>query len=70
MTENITFFATTPKGIELLLADELRALGATEAKETRAGVQFQGPLALAYRTASCFRWRNSRPRPPRRCMKA
>jgi len=58
MTQNITFFATTPKGIELLLADELRALGATEAKETRAGVQFQGPLALAYRACLWSRLAN------------
>lgn len=43
------FFATTPKGLESLLADELSALGGGKLRETRAGVSFSGPLALAYR---------------------
>ena len=43
------FFATCPKGLESLLADELRALGAGTVKETRAGVAFSGDLATAYR---------------------
>lgn len=43
------FFATCPKGIETLLADELRALGARAVRETRAGVAFEGALADAYR---------------------
>jgi 23S rRNA (guanine2069-N7)-methyltransferase / 23S rRNA (guanine2445-N2)-methyltransferase len=43
------FFATCPKGVESLLADELRALGAEAVKETRAGVAFAGTLATAYR---------------------
>ncbi|MEK7697617.1 MAG: THUMP domain-containing protein, partial [Pseudomonadota bacterium] len=43
------FFATCPKGLESLLADELRALGAGTVKETRAGVAFSGDLASAYR---------------------
>jgi 23S rRNA (guanine2069-N7)-methyltransferase / 23S rRNA (guanine2445-N2)-methyltransferase len=43
------FFATCPKGIESLLADELRGLGADGVKETRAGVAFTGTLATAYR---------------------
>jgi 23S rRNA (guanine2445-N2)-methyltransferase / 23S rRNA (guanine2069-N7)-methyltransferase len=45
----LSLFATAPKGVEPLLAEELRALGATGVKETRAGVAFEGPLALAYR---------------------
>ena len=44
-----SFFGTCPKGIESLLADELRVLGAEAVKETRAGVAFQGTLATAYR---------------------
>lgn len=44
-----TFFATCPKGIESLLADELRALGAEPVRETRAGVRFEGDLGTAYR---------------------
>ncbi|MEZ4600310.1 MAG: bifunctional 23S rRNA (guanine(2069)-N(7))-methyltransferase RlmK/23S rRNA (guanine(2445)-N(2))-methyltransferase RlmL [Syntrophotaleaceae bacterium] len=43
------FFATAPKGLEPLLADELRALGAADVAETRAGVGFSGDLEMAYR---------------------
>jgi len=43
------FFATCPKGIESLLAEELRTFGADGIKETRAGVAFEGRLATAYR---------------------
>ncbi|MBO9662524.1 bifunctional 23S rRNA (guanine(2069)-N(7))-methyltransferase RlmK/23S rRNA (guanine(2445)-N(2))-methyltransferase RlmL [Dokdonella sp.] len=42
-------FATCPKGLEYLLRDELRALGADDAREALAGVHFGGSLALAYR---------------------
>ena len=49
MTSTLKFFAPCPKGIESLLADELRALGAEAVKETRAGVAFEGPLAAGYR---------------------
>jgi len=44
-----SLFATAPKALEGLLADELRALGALDVKETRAGVAFRGDLTLAYR---------------------
>jgi 23S rRNA (guanine2445-N2)-methyltransferase / 23S rRNA (guanine2069-N7)-methyltransferase len=44
-----SFFASCPKGLELLLADELRALGAAQAREKRAGVEFSGTLETAYR---------------------
>ncbi len=50
MTSPLNFFATCPKGIEALLAEELRTFGAEEVKETRAGVAFTGTLATAYRT--------------------
>ena len=43
------FFATCAKGMEYLLRDELRALGADDAREALAGVHFSGELALAYR---------------------
>ena len=43
------FFATCPQGLELLLVDELRALGAETAHEKRAGVEFTGTLETAYR---------------------
>lgn len=48
------FFATTAKGMEDLLAEELRSCaeglkGAGVGKLSRAGVPFHGPLELAYR---------------------
>ena len=42
-------FTTVPKGMESLLAGELRALGARDLEQTRAGVAFRGSLATAYR---------------------
>ncbi len=42
-------FATTPKAMENLLADELISLGAQQVKPTVAGVHFNGDLTLAYR---------------------
>lgn len=50
MTAPRQFFATCPKGIEPLLAEELRQLGAEMLKETRAGVAFEGTLAVGYRS--------------------
>ncbi|PLX84634.1 MAG: bifunctional 23S rRNA (guanine(2069)-N(7))-methyltransferase RlmK/23S rRNA (guanine(2445)-N(2))-methyltransferase RlmL [Desulfuromonas sp.] len=50
MTQNLTFFATAAKGMEPLLADELRQLGGLRATEARAGVSFGGDLELGYRT--------------------
>ncbi len=58
MSNDSTFFATAPKGIEPLLADELRALGAHTVKEVRAGVSFEGTLALAYRVCLWSRTAN------------
>jgi 23S rRNA (guanine2445-N2)-methyltransferase / 23S rRNA (guanine2069-N7)-methyltransferase len=48
-SQDHAFFATCPRNTEGLLLGELRALGAGEAAETRAGVSFPGPLVLAYR---------------------
>ncbi len=42
-------FASAPRGLEGLLSDELRALGAVDVKETRAGCSFRGELETAYR---------------------
>lgn len=42
-------FAACPRGIEYLLVDELKALGATTARETLAGVHFEGPPGFVYR---------------------
>ena len=49
MSTSLRLFASAPRGIEPLLADELRALGGENVKETRAGVTFDGDLTLAYR---------------------
>ena len=46
---NYELFATAPKGLEPLLFEELRILGAGQVAETRAGVAFAGDLELAYR---------------------
>ncbi|MDA3937323.1 MAG: bifunctional 23S rRNA (guanine(2069)-N(7))-methyltransferase RlmK/23S rRNA (guanine(2445)-N(2))-methyltransferase RlmL [Actinomycetota bacterium] len=45
----LTFFATCPRGIEGLLAHELRALGLEGVHELRAGVAFTGSLEAGYR---------------------
>lgn len=45
----LDFFATTPRGLEPLLANELRDLGADKTTETIAGVSFEGTLETAYR---------------------
>ena len=58
MTAARQFFATCPKGIESLLADELRQLGAEAVKETRAGVSFEGALAIGYRACLWSRLAN------------
>ncbi|WP_257266272.1 bifunctional 23S rRNA (guanine(2069)-N(7))-methyltransferase RlmK/23S rRNA (guanine(2445)-N(2))-methyltransferase RlmL [Endozoicomonas sp. ONNA2] len=48
-TTMLTLFASCPKGVESLLAEELKAFGAREVSETVAGVSFAGHLELAYR---------------------
>lgn len=55
---SLNLFATTPKGLELLLVDELRALGAESAAEKLAGVEFKGDLALAYKACLWSRLAN------------
>lgn len=57
-TQNNQFFATTPKGLELLLVDELKSLGATSAAEKLAGVNFSGDLSVAYRACLWSRFAN------------
>lgn len=42
------FFAICPRGLEALLADELRELKATQIKVDHGGVAFAGTLTLAY----------------------
>ncbi|MBU3735610.1 MAG: class I SAM-dependent RNA methyltransferase, partial [Methylobacterium sp.] len=43
------FFATCPRGLEAVLADELRALGAQSLAPVDGGTGFAGDLALVYR---------------------
>ncbi|MDR5867629.1 bifunctional 23S rRNA (guanine(2069)-N(7))-methyltransferase RlmK/23S rRNA (guanine(2445)-N(2))-methyltransferase RlmL [Halomonas koreensis] len=50
--------ATCPKGLELLLADELAELGAVPGKTTVAGVHFRAELAVAYRVCLWSRLAN------------
>jgi 23S rRNA (guanine2445-N2)-methyltransferase / 23S rRNA (guanine2069-N7)-methyltransferase len=45
----MNFFLTCPKGVELLLEEELRALGITSLRQTVAGVYFDAELEQAYR---------------------
>ncbi len=58
MTTSLNLFATTPKGLELLLVDELKALGATSAAEKLAGVEFTGDLQFAYKACLWSRLAN------------
>lgn len=53
-----SLFATCPKGLELLLVDELRALGAETAREKLAGVEFTGTLEAAYKACLWSRLAN------------
>ncbi len=43
------FFASCPKGLEYLLVDELKSLGASDVHEALAGVYFHGELESGYR---------------------
>ncbi len=52
------WFATCPKGLESLLAHELKTLGADTTRETVAGVHFSGPQAVMYRACLWSRLAN------------
>jgi putative N6-adenine-specific DNA methylase len=45
-----SFFASAPRGLESLLAQELSSFGVTDAKETPGGVAFSGTWETCYRT--------------------
>ncbi|MEH6627697.1 MAG: bifunctional 23S rRNA (guanine(2069)-N(7))-methyltransferase RlmK/23S rRNA (guanine(2445)-N(2))-methyltransferase RlmL [Motiliproteus sp.] len=53
-----SLFSTCPKGLELLLLEELQQLGATDTKSTIAGVYFSGTLETAYRVCLWSRLAN------------
>jgi 23S rRNA (guanine2445-N2)-methyltransferase / 23S rRNA (guanine2069-N7)-methyltransferase len=46
---DLSLFASVPRGLESLLAGELRGLGARHVTQVRAGVAFAGSLETAYR---------------------
>jgi putative N6-adenine-specific DNA methylase len=49
MTSAFDFFATCPRGLEALLADELRRFGAREPSAVAGGVAFGGDMTACYR---------------------
>ncbi|HKL50678.1 MAG TPA: bifunctional 23S rRNA (guanine(2069)-N(7))-methyltransferase RlmK/23S rRNA (guanine(2445)-N(2))-methyltransferase RlmL [Wenzhouxiangellaceae bacterium] len=49
MSESHAMFATAPRGLEELLADELAGLGLAEVRVRRGGAEFESTLAGAYR---------------------
>lgn len=49
MSANHAFFATAPRGLEALVADELGALGLDSVEQQRGGVAFRSTLEGAYR---------------------
>lgn len=61
-----SFFAVCPRGLEAVLADELKALRATSLRTEAGGVAFNGTLAIAYaanlhsRIASRILWQVGR----------
>ncbi|OOZ39673.1 23S rRNA (guanine(2445)-N(2))/(guanine(2069)-N(7))-methyltransferase [Solemya pervernicosa gill symbiont] len=57
MTQH-SFYATAPRGVEKLLSDELRQLGAIDVEQRRAGAIFKGDLEIAYRVALWSRFAN------------
>src|SRR5690606_35997765 len=48
-TDTLAFFAPCAKGLEYLLVEELKQLGAQEVHEALAGVHFAGTLETGYR---------------------
>ena len=48
-------FATTPKAMEGILANEIQALGGKNVQQKMAGVAFQGDLAMAYQACLWLR---------------
>jgi 23S rRNA (guanine2445-N2)-methyltransferase / 23S rRNA (guanine2069-N7)-methyltransferase len=58
MTAELRLFATSPKGVASVLLMELQALGATELRESVAGVAFSGTLEAAYRACLWSRTAN------------
>ena len=49
MSGELAYFATTPAGLEEVLAGELAAMGITDGKSVSGGVSFSGPLSAGYK---------------------
>jgi 23S rRNA (guanine2445-N2)-methyltransferase / 23S rRNA (guanine2069-N7)-methyltransferase len=49
VSASYSLFASSPRGLSDLLAEELKALGAVELRMLSGGVHFQGTLEVAYR---------------------
>ncbi len=58
MDSTYSFFATSPKGVEHILAGELRSLGADRIKQGRGGVFFYGDLKMGYKACLWLRTAN------------
>jgi len=58
MNNTYTFYAVAPKGVEDLLVNELKALGALEVKASRSGAFFQGDMETGYRACLWLRTAN------------
>jgi 23S rRNA (guanine2445-N2)-methyltransferase / 23S rRNA (guanine2069-N7)-methyltransferase len=58
MASTYQFFASAPKGIIPVLANELKGLGADRVKQTWAGVSFEGHLESGYRACLWLRTAN------------
>ena len=54
----LEYFATCPKGLESLLLEEMKTLGAETVRETVAGVYFTGDAAFAYKACLWSRLAN------------
>lgn len=58
MTSSMQYFAACPKGLENLLLTELQQLGASDTRETVAGVYFGGDNTLLYKACLWSRLAN------------
>ena len=58
LSTNLSFLATCPVGLGSVLTAELSEFGASDVRETPAGVHFSGSLALAYRACLWSRLAN------------
>jgi len=56
--EQYIFFATTAKGMEPILSEELQEIGARDIKEAPAGVRFNGSLECGYKACLWSRTAN------------